>query len=249
MNNFIRKLLISGLVLSVLSAPLINKAEAGQNPNTRLAMHLIASDEYLDSFDFRNIEIADIDDDLSLAELALTGYSGFCVLCAYNFEGISGIEFALSGWPNGEGQNPPLPQLRWEPEDYSEFVGTLGDHWNGGGATSWGSGYGGCETSGERVRESFWLVWNNHPVYAKIYPFAYFPIELNNYTDKLPITLNFINSPYSDPNNPRIYTLDCSIQFEEDYIDPYHTYSCTIGCDGCPTEKTTWSGIKSMYKK
>jgi hypothetical protein len=76
---------------------------AGENPNVKLAMHVIASADSLGWDDLIPAACESINVDISVEELLAAGGYGYIVLLAYDVEGITGIEFALSGWPTGRG--------------------------------------------------------------------------------------------------------------------------------------------------
>jgi hypothetical protein len=241
-------LLVSLLVLAVPAAGL-----AGENPNARLCMHLVASDAYLYSADLSALLVDDINQDVSTADLVASSYYVYVVFCAYNIAGISGLEFALDGFPSGRGA-PPAPTIIWEPDENApEEALVLGDILSGGAIATWGSGAGGCQPVGTRVRERAW--WgddNNTPGTCNIYPFAYFSYGFASYTSYLPITLSFIGSTYSQVQE-RIYTLDCTTSFVEDDVLVADTFGCIIGSDWggdivTAVDETSWSTIKSLYR-
>ena len=102
-------------------------ATPGENPATQLAMHLVASSEYLDCADLMPAACESINVDLSVEEVQAAGGYGYVVFIAYDVEGITGVEFALAGWPTGRG-SPPLYQPNWCPEGAM----TYGDHMEDG---------------------------------------------------------------------------------------------------------------------
>lgn len=244
-------LLVSLLVLLVPTVA----TTAGLNPNARLCMHLVASDAYLYIDDLRPMVLEDIDQDLTLAELAVSSYYGYCVMCAYNIEAISCVEFRVEGWPEGR---PAAPGVVWEETEQTNVLGDTDFPWGPiGGIACWGQLGGGCDETGTRVMTRLWWGDDNAgpPATTKIYPFCYFgfvPLDPLKY----PVRLDYVKSAYTEGGNPRVYVQDCSPQYREDVIDLEDTYGCIIGgtwpteSDSVVTavEQTTWSTLKSLYR-
>ena len=66
-------------------------------------MHLVASNQYLYCPGLTPASCDSINVDLSVAELMAAGGYGYIVLVAYDMESLSGLEFAIAGWPTGRG--------------------------------------------------------------------------------------------------------------------------------------------------
>ncbi|GEM_PF-3228316 len=249
-----RVLLVSLLVLGLPALAF----GAGNNPDGRLCMHLVASTDFLYfADDFTPMSIADMNQDLTPVELAAASYSVYVVLCAYNINGLSGIEFAIEGWPSDRGTSP-TPSIAWEPDEYTGTTGeealTQGDIMSGGGITSWGGLYGGCDETGTRVRiRDWWGDDNNTPGTCDVYPFAYIYGDWTAYTASLPVTLTFAASTFSE-EPARLYMQDCSVSYEQDDLIPStETFGCIIGATWpgdvvTAVDNTTWSSLKSLYR-
>jgi len=189
---------ITGAV-GILISPGISAA--GMNPEAKLAMHLIASADSLGWEDLVPTVCESIDVDLSVAEVLQAGGYGYMVLLAYDVEAVSGVEFAISGWPTGRGA-PALSGPYWIEEDATTF----GDHLADGGAT----GLGTCV----------------EPDAAGLTPLAYLTFGPLDSTD-VPITLEFLPSTYSEPEDSLLALTDCTEDFVID--DVVLTSGCTIG--------------------
>jgi hypothetical protein len=94
-------------------------------------MHLVAFEQYLDCTDLLPTSCDSINVDLSVAEVLAAGGYGYVAFVAHDVDGITGAEFAVTGWPTGRGA-PVLSGPSWCPEDAL----TLGDALNGGGITT-----------------------------------------------------------------------------------------------------------------
>jgi hypothetical protein len=228
--------------LMLVAAPVF----AEPNQDTELAMHTVASYEYLycpelSNFDpahpeYHPLDCAGIDNSATMEELALSYNYVYVVFMAYNFFCISGVEYCIDGWPTSR-PVPPKPPLNYCPE--GSLV--LGDPWNGGGIQAFGE----CVCS---------------EYCADVMTFAYFFWNAGPYLDALPVTLFYCPSAYSYPTEPHNYVLACAdYNFVEDNVASEH--GCTIGgthwetvpyedCDPevTATEPTTWGNIKAMYK-
>jgi len=174
---------------------------AGTNAEGKLAMHLIASPDSLGWEALSPAACESIEVDLSLAEIVEAAGYGYLVLLAYDVDAVSGVEFAISGWPTGRGA-PALDGPYWIEEDATTF----GDHLADGGAT----GLGNCiepETTG-------------------LTPLAYLTFGPLDSTD-VPIHLDFRPSVYTDPEDSLLALTDCTEDFAVD--DVLSWSGCTIG--------------------
>jgi len=183
----------------LLALPAISVA--GMNLDAKLAMHVVASDQYLTWEDLIPAACESINVDLSVAELFAEGGYGYVVLLAYDVEGISAVEFALSGWPTGRGA-PQLSGLSW----YAADALTFGDHLAAGGAT----GLGEC----------------SEPNTADLVPLAYLTFGPLDSTD-VPIDFNFLPSTYTAPDDSLLAVADCTEGFLTDEVVAHS--GCTIG--------------------
>jgi len=240
------------LVLSILTAtPVL----AGPNPYAALAMHTVASYEYLYceelvegayGYMYMPDHCSGIDNSATAEELdGSLGYV-YVVFLAYNLgpppwgqdTEITGVEYCISGWPTTRGA-PPTPPLNYCPE--GSLV--LGDPFDGGGVQGFGWPVDASWSCAGTVGFA-WLIWNAH-----------------QYPDHLPLTLEYCASTYSYAGDPHNYVLGSPPDFEEDPTVSQH--GCTIGgehweqspyyedCDPTgPTaaEEKTWGNMKEMYK-
>ena len=174
---------------------------AGMNPEAKLAMHLIASADSLGWEVLSPAACESIDADLSLGELFEAGGYGYILLLAYHVEAVSGVEFAISGWPTGRGA-PVLNGPYWIEEDATTF----GDHLADGGAT----GLGTCV----------------EPDAAGLIPLAYLTFGPLDSTD-VPITLEFLPSVYTDPEDSLLAVTDCTEEYVADRV--VLATGCAIG--------------------
>jgi len=182
--------------------PLVPVASwAGENPDAKMAMHIIASEDSLGWNDLAPAACESINVDVSVSELFAEGGYGYVVLLAYDVEGISGVEFALDGWPTGRGA-PQLSGPYW----HAEGATTFGDHLDEGGAT----GLGECvepDTTGLAV-------------------LAYLTFGPLDSTD-VPIDLSFLPSTYTAPEDSLVGVTDCTEIYQIDEV--VLTSGSTIG--------------------
>jgi hypothetical protein len=199
------------LALCVVLAGIL-PAWAGENPSAKLAMHVVASNQYLDCADLMPAACESINVDISVGEvLAASGY-GYIAFVAYDVLTITGAEFAVDGWPTGRGA-PPLSGPYWCPEGTL----TMGDPLGSGGIAAF--------PCAEASADGLLLIG-----YCSFGPLS----EAN-----LPITLQYASSDFSYPNDPHNYVLDCTIDYEEDSV--VASTGCTIGAShwespDCPGE-------------
>ncbi len=198
-----------GAVLLLASVPSV--VWAGANPNVKLAMHVVASDDFLYCTELTPATTRDIDPSVTYAEIEglAFGYS-YVMFCAYDFTAMSGVEFAVSGFPTGRGA-PPAPGMTYCPDGAL----VLGDPFAGGGIVSWGLG-------------SCWESANEGPVL----PIGWFTTGWDPYLGLLPVTLEYVASTYSDAGNPLNYAQDCSVDFLQDAT--VREYGGVIGGDVVP---------------
>jgi hypothetical protein len=163
-------------------------------------MHLVASDQYLDCSELTPTCCDSINVDLSVAEILAAGGYGYIALVAYDIEGITGAEFAITGWPSGRGA-PVLVGPTW-----CEDALSLGDHEDGGGITAFEACVEPDSTSGIAIL-AYW---------------SFGPLDSTD----LPIDFNVAASTYSDEDSLLI-VLDCTVDYEQD--DIVAVTGCTVG--------------------
>jgi hypothetical protein len=163
-------------------------------------MHLVASDQVLDCQELMPTCCDSINVDLSVAEVLASGGYGYIALVAYDVEGITGAEFAITGWPSGRGA-PVLVGPTW-----CEDALSLGDHGDGGGITAFEACVEPDSTSGIAVL-AYW---------------SFGPLDSTD----LPIELNVAASTYSDEDS-LLVVLDCTVNYEQD--DVVAVSGCTVG--------------------
>jgi len=150
---------------------------------------------------------------------------------AYNVSAVTGVEFAVTGWPTTR-PVPAKPTFHYCPA--TALV--LGDPWTGAI-----SGF------GELVEAPFG---------CGVVPFAWFFWNTALYTGA--VTLDYAASVYSYPTDPHNYVLGAAPDYVEDVVVSQHgcmikgTYAETVpyaDCNGVTAvEPTTWSNVKAMYK-
>jgi hypothetical protein len=172
---------------------------AGSNLDAKLALHLVASAEYFDCPELAPAACESIDVDLSIEEILAAGGYGYVVLVAYDIESITGLEFAVAGWPSGRGA-PPLTGPTWCTDRL-----TLGNHTGGGGITSF-----------EQCME---------PESSGVAALAYWTFGPLDSTD-LPIDLSILPSTFTDEDS-LLYVMDCTVDHVQD--DVVAVSGCAIG--------------------
>ncbi|MCK4547870.1 MAG: hypothetical protein KAW17_10570 [Candidatus Eisenbacteria sp.] len=205
------------------------------NGQESLAMHLVASYEYLDCPDLCPLGTSclDVDCDLTPAELEVSGGYGYVVFLAYNVDEITQLEFYVVGWPLGPGTPDFAGPFYCAGEDAFVLGEAFEKRGGAGGAVSW--------------------PWCEEPC-SKLHCFAYIAFGPEIF-DWLPINLEYAPSSFSYPADPHNFVQDCTT-FEEGLV--YHEHGAVIGgeCDpipNCepgptPSSDTTWGTIKSLYR-
>ncbi|MCK4547506.1 MAG: hypothetical protein KAW17_08715 [Candidatus Eisenbacteria sp.] len=218
---------IAAAVLVLISQP----AAAGGNSDVRLAMHCVATNQYLYDLDECPQSCDEIDCDLTRQELAVSGGWGKIFLVAYNVDGIAGIEFALEFAP---GTASMLDGPHYLTPTHAPVLGNVTTD---GGIAAWGNNP--CmepETSGGGVA------------------FAYLDVQ---FTGSQAVVLQWADSQFSYRFDPHNYTLDCTSSFREDPIIAHH--GAVIGGDcrsilgdpctsGPISEEATWGEVKQKYR-
>ncbi len=198
-----------GVVIGILVV-FASAAGAGLNPDAKLAMHLIASGEYLDCEDFELASIDDINPDLSMEELAAASYCGYVVFVVYDLGvAMTGCEYFVTGWPMGRGA-----PLFAGPDYCGRIALCLGEPFEAFG------GEGGIVALGGPF------------VYPETmsFPFGAISFDLSAHTSYLPITLDFSPSRFQYPSSPHNYVLGPWPNYSEDPFVEEH--GCVIGTDG-----------------
>ncbi len=173
-------------------------ASAGENSAGKLAMHLVASEEYLDCSDLLPESCEAINCDLSAAELEAANGYGYLAFIAYDVTSVKGVEFAVDGLPTGRGG--PVVQ---------------GPHWCSSGALSMGDVMdGGGIVSGDCLEPD--------PV-SGLCLLSYLSFH---YTGEDPLYIEYGQSTFSHPLDPGNFFLDCTADYEEDDVT-YET-GCVI---------------------
>jgi hypothetical protein len=224
--------IVFGLML--IAAPVF----AGPNPQAALAMHTVASFEYLYCPELMGpmlpLDCNGIDNSATVADLEGSAGYVYVVFMAYNVECISGVEYCITGWPVTRGA-PPLPTLLYCPE--ASLL--LGNPLVGGGIQAFG--------------ESVCSAVGCGPV-----GFAYTFINTAGVSSYLPMTLSYCQSAYAYPSEPHNYVLGPGPEFIEDVMVSEH--GCTLGgvnaetvpyfdCNGgTAVDATSWSNVKAMYR-
>ena len=186
-------------------------AAAGPNPNAKLAMHLVASDDYLCCDDLAPASSADINVALSIADLAVTDYCGYILFLAYDIDlCIHCVEYYVTGWPMGRG----APALALP--TYCEEALILGDPYEANGGEGSLACFVGTTCLGDPI--------------SHLAPFAYAFFDLSSYTGYFPIALDYSPSHYSYPYDPHNYVLGPGPDHVEDPV--VEEKGCVIGSSG-----------------
>lgn len=219
-------------VVTLASTPATGSS--GGYYDVSLAIHLVASDEYLACSDLcpPSMSCHDVNCDLSLVELLASGGYGYIAFLCYNAEQVEKTEFFVTGWPVGPGTPDFLGPYYCVEAD----GGVLGEPFEKRG------GEGGvvrfpCEAPCSGM---FCLCY-----------LAFGPSII----DWLPITIAYMPSRFSDPSSP------CSrFQHCNEWVElPFEwQHSAVLGgecapapnCNSGPTggETTSWGAIKDLYR-
>jgi hypothetical protein len=225
---------MKSVVLLALVAIPASLAHAECTPDASLAIHLVASNEYLECSDLCPSEMSclDVDCDLSLAELEASGGYGYVAFAAYNVTDVSCIEFFVRGWPIG----PGTPDFVGPVYCAGENPLVLGEPFEKRGGEGGVVGFGECERPCTHMFCICMIAFG---------PDVY---------DWLPITVQYGPSSYSYPTDPHNWYVDCVWPECEIYYEHY----AVIGseCEPIPnclpgptrTDQATWGTIKSLYR-
>jgi hypothetical protein len=206
----------------------------GYNEHVSLAMHVVASNAYLDCSALCPPEMTcqDIDCDLSVTELEAAGGYGYVAFVAYNVDNVIALEFFVAGWPLGEG-SPDFSGPTYCP---SEIRYILGEPFEKRGGVGGNIGFN-CQQPCTGM-------------------FCLCGIRFGPSVESwLPITLQYPGSSYSYPTGPTDWVLDCGGWDEEITT---HGHGCVIGgsCEPIPNcepgpsaaENESWGGVKALYR-
>ncbi len=240
----------AGILGVILGVMISGPAAAGQNPDAKLCMHLIAETGYLEDLyttALADLVVGDIDRDLSLQDLAASGYCGHCIICVYDVEAISGVEFTIEGWPTGPG-SPSPPPIQWEDPNHAVVFSDPGFPFGASGMVSWGFEGGGCDTTGTRVRLRPCPIDGAPVESCRIYPFAHFAFNWSFLPSFSPFTLTFCASTYGGKTEPHICVMECSAGLATDIVDVSSCSGCVFGGEWSAVEPCTWSSVKERYR-
>ena len=233
------RVLLIAFGLMLIATPVC--AQAGANPMGELAMHVIASGEYLYCQELTTpgtpyfpVDCNGINNSVSAAELSASFGYGYLVFCCYNVAGITGVEFAVTGVPAGRSGYPPVSYC---PES-TLAQGSLLDPSSGGILA-----FGECL---EPVVPCGGMIG-----------FAYVALLGPMVTGAMG-QVDYVPSVFSNESGLN-YFLDCSTGY---IVDPtYSEHGCTLNgvhpemvpyedCDpgATATELNTWSNVKAMYR-
>ena len=198
-------------------------------------MHLVASSEYLLCADLCPSEMSclDVDCDLTVEELEVSGGYGYVAFVAYNIEAVTAVEFYVVGWPLG----PETP----------DFVGPT--YCAGEAAYVWLEPF---EKRGGRGGMLSYP-WCEDPCSGM---FCFCTIGFGpEILDWLPITLKYSPSTWTYSSGQNFF-IDCTASWIETVT--YHEHYAVIGgecepipnCEPGPTgsEGVTWGAVKSFYR-
>jgi hypothetical protein len=174
-------------------------------------MHLIASNEYLDCEDFSLSSPEEINNDLTMEDLALSGYCGYVVFVAYDLGAcITGVEYFVTGWPMSRG-GPTFsgPQYCGTGNEVS-----LGVPFEALGGVGGIVGLGSC----------FW-----DPA-ARLHTFASVFFDVSGHSGWLPVQLHYSPSSYTYTTWPHNYVIGPEPGLLDDIVVEEH--GCIIGSNG-----------------
>jgi hypothetical protein len=222
--------------LLLLAGPVL----AGPNPSVSLAMHVVASDEYLDCGSLaETMDCEDIDNCATVEEIGAIAYGyAYVYFLAYDFNGVTALEFALTGWPTGRGA-PSTPTLHYCGENAPAF----GDPWADGVAVA------GLVASEAGVVPA---------VEGATLCFAWMGLDANAMSAYWPLQLSYAPSSYTTEPAVGNKIAGPGPAFEPELVDGEH--GCTIGgehpeaviysdCEApVAVDHLTWSGLKAIYR-
>jgi hypothetical protein len=222
-------------VVSLLVFLSVIPARAGQNPDVSLAIHLVATYEYLDCPELcpESMSCEDIDCDLSLAELEASGGYALAVLLIYNALRITALEYFVTGWPED------APDFSGPHYCIGDSVATFQEPFEHRG--------------GEGGFVSF-LVGCIEPCNSIL---CFGIIELTPETSPwLPITLQVSPSSWSYPADPHNTIQHCGPEMDEDPVVWNHHAVIGGECSSIPNclpgpsagRETSWGSLKSLYR-
>jgi len=226
-----RYLCLLGLATMLFTPPVFAYNEHGS-----LAIHLVASYEYLQCDDLcpPDMTCEDINCDLSLVELEASGGYGYAAFVAYNIEQVVALEFYVVGWPTGPG-TPDFTGPTYCPDGGGWVVGEPFEKRGGSGGQI---GFPLPSPCQEPCSGLF--------CFCRI---AFGPDVL----DWLPITIAYSPSQFSFDYS---YFIDCTIS--EGITPVFYEHPAVIGgtcdpipnCEPGPTENdgSTWSAVKALYR-
>jgi len=204
------------------------------NEEVSLAMHVVATGEYLDCEDLCPAEMTclDVDCDLSVAELQAWGGYGYVAFLAYNVDEAKAIEFLVVGWPTGPGTPDFTGPMYCAGEDATVLGEPFEKRGGEGGAVVFP-----CERSCTQV-------------------FCFCTIRFGpTLWDWLPLALSYAPSRFGSPNNPRNWVHNCTDWVVHPVI---HEHGAVIGgeCEPIPdcnpgasgVESESWGGVKALYR-
>jgi hypothetical protein len=229
--------IVFGLLL--VSSPVFAE---GANPTGELAMHVVASGEYLYCPELTTpgsayfpVDCLGINNDVSAAELQASFGYAYLVFCCYNVEGITGVEFAVTGVPTTRSGGPLVLSLC-----PATALIQGNPHYSTGGILAFGE----CL----------------EPVVpcGGMLGFAYVALGPSSQTSTMGL-VSYVPSPFSNAADPHNSFFDCSLEFLEDRV--FSEHGCTFNgvhpeavpyadChpDITPTVPSTWSNVKAMYR-
>jgi hypothetical protein len=225
-----RSLAVLAMFALLISSPVDADNELGS-----LAIHLVASNAYLQCQDLwsPNLDCQDINPDLSVADLVASGGYGHAAFVAYNVDGVSGMEFYVTGWPVGIG----TPDFQGPFYCAGEDVIVLGEPFE------------------KRGGEGGIVMFPCEQPCSGAFCFCMISFGPEIY-DSLPITISYASSQYSyPPPQSHNWFLDCPGWVEDVVL---YEHDAVIGgeCDpipNClpgpsPTGSDTWGTIKNLYR-
>jgi hypothetical protein len=200
---------IAAVIVSVAILCYPITTSAGQNPDVKLAMHLVASSASLACADLTPATVADINPSVTQGELGAAGYVCYVVFVAYDFEELWGAEFCATGLP----PEVVVMETVWCPPG----APSIGDPWSGGVVVAF-------QECLEPYDEGEVAVIG----YVKTFWFAAL--------GSLPAEIAYCPSSLSYPGDPHNYAVDCFLAMEDTFA---LEYPCVVGGEVMPTVRVS----------
>jgi hypothetical protein len=225
-----RRLCVVGTAAILLATP-----ASGDNSDGSLAIHLVASDAYLECEDLcpPGMTCEDINCDLTMTELEASGGYGYAAFVAYNTDEVVSLEFYVVGWPTGS----RAPSF-WGPEYCPPETHLIGEPFEAIGGSGGFLSFTDCRAPCTKL-------------------FCFSTISFGpQVLSWLPITIEYAPSSFSYPSDPQNVFIGCSPLWVVTTVSYEHPAVIGGECDPIPncepgptaTERSTWGAVKNLYR-